>query len=291
VRTQSLRVVILAMAAAVAACGSPASSGTASPGATGAPTGSTTGVPTLLSDPPSTAPTLQPTPSSGTAASLPPMEFAFAQELEIIVDRLAVRTGPSTGSPLVTGARWDADRSQWSPTSEQVRLSSGDIVRISLGPIVHDGYTWYRVWSVTDALPEDEVRWNADGDDVYGDEGWIATSVTFVRARPPRGDVEFPPKVFAGGGSGAFLSEPFAADFLAGYWAIAPDQAPCNLRVTIEGTDIVLVGETGSRSFQAGSLRQNEDLGAGMHRLLVEAAATGDPAARCSWAIRVHQAQ
>jgi hypothetical protein len=222
--------------------------------------------------------------------------FAGAQLVAARVSGVAVRRGPSTTSQLVLGVRWDATQHSWVATPDEVRLNVGDVVRIVLGPILRDGFLWYRVQNVTDSQPEQAIQWNADGDGVYGDDAWIATSGpdgAFVKAAPDAGEPGNPPLVFVAGGSGTYLSPPFPVVYgVVGRWALATaGLAPCDLRVVLERTGQSLLGESLMGAFEQGDLTPAEKLPDGTYRVRVAAGVPGHATGACSWALAVYQAQ
>ena len=224
--------------------------------------------------------------------------FQWAQPLRITVDRLAVRRGPSTASGLVLGARWEADKQAWIETDREVRLNAGDTVTVVLGPIQRDGYLWYHVQDATQRPLEQERRWISDGDDVYGDAGWIATSGpdgAFVEALDTPA-LEGPlPLVFAGGGSGTYQSAPIAGQdglVLGGRYALSTgDWAPCYLSVAIEPTGDKLLETSLAGAIDQGRLEQTPYLSDGPYRVRVTAGVPDKPEAECSWAISVAMLQ
>jgi hypothetical protein len=227
--------------------------------------------------------------SSGTAAK----SFGFFQRLEVTADGLAVRRGPTTSAELVFGAPWDPSAGDWVATTDAVRLPAGYQVQVLLGPVTRDGFDWYEVRNLEGPGTEPEVvQWDADGDGVYADSGWIAAGdgdATFVEAATPSDAAPNPPLVFAAGGSGTFVSDPFTASGdVGGTWVLVTDDlAPCDFTVTLEPSGEQVVGTSLIGVYEYGSLG-----GTGLdgeYRLTVTAGVAGSPDAACNWALALFQ--
>ena len=244
--------------------------------------------------PGSVPPTARATPSPAVVSEA----FGFGQRLRVTADGLAVRRAPTLSGALVFGAVWDASGQQWIGTGEDVRLDAGYEVRVSLGPIHRDGVTWYRVMSFTQPGQDvsEETRWDADGDDQFGDPAWIATDDgdrAFAQAIPPAdgGPVMNAPLVFASGDSGTWESDPFSASMMvAGSWAfVTADLAPCDFEVTLEPIGEVLASDSLIGVFAQGEIASSTNLEGRPYTVRVTAGVPGSSDASCSWALEIGQ--
>lgn len=232
----------------------------------------------------------EPSPTSpGTAAG----SFGFFQRLEVTADGLAVRRGPTTSAELAFGAPWDASAGDWVATTDAARLPDGYQVQVLLGPVTRDGFDWYEVRNLEGPGTEPEVvQWDADGDGVYADSGWIAAGdadATFVEAATPSDAAPNTPLVFAAGGSGTFVSDPFTTSGdVGGTWVLVTDDlAPCDFTVTLEPSGEELAGTSLIGVYEYGSFG-----GTGLdgeYRLSVTAGVAGSPDAACNWALALFQ--
>lgn len=226
-------------------------------------------------------------------AGLPSGPFAWNQLLVVTADGLAVRRGPSTSAELAFAAPWDTAIGDWVGTTEEVRLDVGYEVRVSLGPIRRDGFDWYEVTNSAEPGTEsDVVQWDADGDGIYFDPGWIAAAegeAMFVEPVPVSGEVN-PPLLFAAGSSGSYLSESFrAGGEVGGTWVLVTDDlAPCDLTVILEPSGQRLVEASLIGVYEYGSLGA-ADLPAGEYQLRVTAGVDGYPDAACDWSLVLFQ--
>jgi len=284
-RLQVIPVLILAFA--MSACGGPDSVG----GSVVA-TSPNSATPSSSADPTTSA--LPSTDASPTPAGLPAGQFAFDQLLEVTDNGLAVRRGPTTSAELAFAAPWDAATGDWVGTTQGVRLAAGYRMLVWLGPVARDGFDWYEVRNVEGPGTEaDVVQWDADGDGIYADSGWIAAGdgeATFVEPVAPTGGVPNPPLVFAAGSSGTYLSEPFeATDEVGGTWVLVTyELAPCDFTVTLEPSGQRLVEASLIGVYEYGGLGIT-GLADGEYRLRVTARVADHPDAACNWALALFQ--
>lgn len=241
---------------------------------------------------PSTATTASATPSGPTGA------YAWGDLLEVTGDGLALRLAPSTSGAIVMGSRWDADRATWVPTAEEVRLRAGDVVRVALGPIERESFTWYRVFEdPSTAEPIDgDLGWDANQDGVTAfEQGWIANArgeERYVEAlSDPLGPNWNLPLVFAAGSSRTFESEPFQASIAirVDYALVTGNLAPCDLTITLETLGEVLVDTSLIGMLEEGEVMSSTELPEGDYTVVVTAGVPGSPEAPCGWAISVGQ--
>ena len=213
--------VLLVLAIVLAACGQVAAN---PPTATPAPTPTAvpseepavdpTPMPTVApTAPPATPdPTPVPTPAPAVAFDLPMMARSTA-------DGVNVRSLPSIDAPLITGETFDLS------SVRDVRLTSGELVFVTMGPVMADGIAWYEVSA-------------ADGGDLYWHDGWVASEY-LVR----HGDVpSYNPVVVdlhgVGSGSAASAEVTLGTPLTARFAATPMDgRDSCEIEVTVIGTD------------------------------------------------------
>lgn len=289
-----LLIPVLILSVAASACGGPDSavssarhtSPTMAPPATSADPAASPSPPKASAGTP--GPDASPTPPG-----LPSGRFAFNQRLEVTVEGLAVRRGPTTSAELAFGAPWDASAGDWVGTTQAVRLAAGYQVLVLLGPVARDGFDWYEVRNLEGPGTEaGVVQWDVDNDGIYADSGWIAAGdgqANFVEPVIPSDDAPNPPLVFAAGSSGTFLSEPFqASGEVGGTWVLVTDDlAPCDFTVTLEPSGEGLVAASLIGVYDHGSLGGTGL--AGEYRLRVDAGVAGSPDAACNWALALFQ--
>jgi hypothetical protein len=296
---RAINALTLSMAFVVSACSASGPSPSVSPTPIETPT------PAPSEPPASEAPNETPSPSVAPQPTDEPDAgggFAWADQLRILVDGLAVRRDPHSSSPLTLAMVWDADAQAWTNTQDEVRLNAGHLVTVSLGPILEDGIAWYRVFSYpqSNQTPEQEVRWDWNHDGL-SDEGWIAVSQD-GQAYAERRDVEPDPHqiplplVFASGGSGTFEFEPFQASHqLAGDVAllVSGGVAPCDLEITLEPTGETFFSTSlqGLVTVEKMATDATQTLPEGEYSITVTAGVAGNPDASCHWAISLFQAQ
>lgn len=140
--------IVLALTIVLAACGQ----------GTDAPSDPGPSVPAAPSEPaetPAESPSQEPSPSEEPSES--PGD-AVVHELpmigRVVADGVEVRTLPSADAPLLEGDRF-SDSSR-----VEVVLAEGELVVVTLGPVVAGGESWY------------EIR-ARDGGDVYYEFGWV----------------------------------------------------------------------------------------------------------------------
>lgn len=242
---------LLMLAFAMSACGGPDSVG-----GSVAATSPNSDTPSSSADPTTSA--LPRNDASPTPGGLLAGPFAFDQLLEVTDNGLAVRRGPTISAELAFAAPWDAATGDWVGTTDGVRLDAGYRMRVWLGPVARDGFDWYEVRNVEGPGTEgaDVVQWDADGDGIYADSGWIAADdgeATFVELVAPSGGVPNPPLVFAAGSSGTYLSDPFEAwGEVGGTWVLVTDDlAPCDFTVTLEPSGELVARALPTRQLKA----------------------------------------
>jgi hypothetical protein len=206
-----------------------------------------------------------------------------------------VRRVPSLSGAPVFAVRWDLTRGLWAATSDEVRLNAGYQLRVALGPIKREGIIWYRVWSPAQPgqSSEEMVLLDADADDQFGDEAWIAAAQgaeSYLEPMPdPDGQLTNAPLLFVAGSSGTFVSEPFdAATQVVGDWALSTnDLAPCDFMVTLEPAGAVLATDSLEGFLTEGRIASSTDLTAGELRVRVTSGVRDHPEAACSWALAI----
>jgi hypothetical protein len=132
---------------------------------------------------------------------------------------VAVRSGPSLGSPLVIGTRQDSGAAV-----PDIRLAEGAIVAGFMGPVLADGHSWYYVQG-------------ADGRDPTMFEGWV--SGQYLTRDSGLGDSPFIITLDGLGSGSADSADVAAATELRVQFAAAPllDRASCEIEMTFIRTD------------------------------------------------------
>lgn len=232
---------------------------------------------------------------------MPPYELVGPwQTAKVVVNGLAVRSGPSTSAPLVAAYRWDDARGSEVPATDEVRLDNGHYVVIEDGPLVIDGTPWYLVNNSGRQdeahLAAGDLRWDADSDDFRFDRGWVAggdaTSPWIVADDLPplepgqtvHGDA--PDPYALAHDIGSERTTPFVLEGPVGIrWAAAaPDGGTCRIAMTLEplGLEWLATDITGWSIGDDVWPRDNvvqESLPSGEHWVEVET--------DCSWSLRV----
>jgi hypothetical protein len=191
-------------------------------------------------DPPSETPP-PPTPKP----SLPPtvIEHDLAMLARSIADAVNVRSLPDLQAPLLSGRRYD-DAS----VVPDVRLNAGDLVFVTMGPVVADGHSWYEISM-------------ANGEGVHFEGGWVS-----ARFLEREGDVpNYNPVLIsvhdAGSGAAASSDVPEGAPITVRFAAGPVDgRDSCELDVTLIGTDGLAVNVatetlTDTRTYQLSSFQ------------------------------------
>jgi len=216
---------VLGVIAIVAGCSSPVASPGPSTGATTGPLD--TGA--LLTPPPTLSPTHTP-PAGPTSTPASPGTvttdgFHFDDILKIQVNKLAVRTAPTKTARLVH--QYLILGTKASDLGE-VRLNTGNFVKVQLGPLQVGNITWYLVWPAAGAKLDDQTTNWYDQAPLAGQPvpAWIATAVgtakyVTLERRPTSAQieaVEAPGLVVAG--TGNYVSAPMPRhDAFLFYWA------------------------------------------------------------------------
>jgi len=176
----------------------------------------------------SPSPTPGASPSSEPTAS--PEPTATPSQVEVIEHDLPmtgratadvdVRTLPSMDAPLLSGERL-SDLS----TVPDIRLTAGDLVLVTLGPVLADDQSWYEVRVV-------------DGGEVYWEGGWVPGESLVREGDMPEGQA---PMVHTYGlGSGTTITAevavgtPVTVRFAA---TPMPDSGACEIEVTLLRSD------------------------------------------------------
>lgn len=180
--------------------------------------------PTPTTLPPSTTPDPTPSPSGEPSVEPSPSPIEVVEhDLPMIgratADEVEVHALPGAEAPLLIGERF-SDGSM-----VEIRLAADQLVKVSLGPVVVDGTSWY------------EIR-ATDGGDVYFEGGWVPGEVLAREGDLPASDPQV--VVIYGLGSGTAVN----VDVLAGTpttvrFAAAPmaDRDECEIEVTLIRTD------------------------------------------------------
>lgn len=229
---------------------------------TAAPTASPSGA---LSETPPPAPTADPEAtaspgvvqaSTGPTATptTPPLanDLASGAFARVVVNGLAVRTGPSVSYPLISAYRWDNTRNAEVHATDAVRVDDGHFLHVVGGPFVVLGETWYRVGNVgqPDDAVDEHLRWDSDGDGMHFDSGWVAGGsaeapflVPAEQPPPPSGAPVFgpgPAPYAAAWGMGDGRTDSFEATSpISVRWTAAdPEGTECDMRVTLQPAGI-----------------------------------------------------
>lgn len=173
--------------------------------------------------------------------------------IRVLVDGLAVRTGPGSGFPLLAAYRYP-DRF----VTDELRLGSGHFLVVEHGPIVVNGIPWLMVYNVQQPgeTSDDKLNWDADGDEFHTDYGWIAGAGIDGNAYVV--EDEFPTNPndpVYGPGPGAYVIQTgtgsattdafdlYAAPVVS--WVAAdPEGGTCTMTLTLEPTGETLSTET-----------------------------------------------
>lgn len=199
---------VLALSIILAAC----AQGTASPSQP-APSQPTAPTP---SDSPTEQPSQSPEPSDSPGEVV---EHELPMIGRVVIDGVEVRTLPSADAPLLTGDRF-SDGSR-----PEIVLAEGDLVVVTLGPVVADGESWYEIRAV-------------DGGDVYFEFGWVPGD-----ALEREGDLASGSPIVVGidgqgQGASVDLEVPAGTPLTVRFAAVPTDGAEsCEIDVTLLRTD------------------------------------------------------
>jgi hypothetical protein len=171
------------------------------------------------SESPSPEPTSDPSPEPS-ESPIDVIEHELPMVGRVTEDDVDVRTHPLADAPLVTGENLAVPGEM-----PEVVLDTGHLVAVTLGPLVHDGESWYEIASV-------------DGDDINFAFGWIPG-----RFLEPHPDAQgsFPViETLHGQGDGGSLD----VDVIVGtpvtvrYAALPMEgEDECDIEVTVTNTD------------------------------------------------------
>lgn len=256
----SLRIILVALALVVAGCsttvaGSPSPSPSELPSTpTPVPTRSPDEQPTVT---PTPKPTQPPQPPAPTPAPTPkPIakldDVGPRSAVRVLVNGLAVRTGPGTEFPLLAAYRYP-DRF----VTAELRLNSGHYLVVEHGPVVVNGIPWLLVHNIQQPgeSSDETLRWDADGDEFHIDHGWIAGAGSDSSAwvaedefptspnDPVHGPGPEPYLILTGTGSlttGAFATTaPAGIDWVA----VDPSGGACAMKITVQPSGETLISE------------------------------------------------
>jgi hypothetical protein len=235
---------VLGVIAIVAGCASPV----ASPGASSGTAGPIDSGP-LLTPPPTLSPTdapAGPSSSPGSPGTVTTDGFHFDDILKIQVNRLAVRTAPTKTARLVH--QYLILGTKASDLGE-VRLNTGNFVKVQLGPLQVGNITWYLVWPASGAKLDDQTTNWYDQAPLAGQPvpAWIATAVgtakyVTLERRPTSAQIEAieaPGLVVAG--TGNYVSAPMPRhDAFLFWWAatITGTATTCAFKVQLVPDDL-----------------------------------------------------
>jgi hypothetical protein len=175
--------------------------------------------------------------------------------------------------------------SDWSLADRQFRLSTGDEVRVGMGPLCIRDLCWFEVFN-TDL----RAGWDEDHDgtmDHDADSGWIAAGDAqgsyLELAR--RSQVQ----TITASGRGSLVSSVVTIDReqvgLSARWALATeDLAPCRLTISLQPGNYEFVTEGLIGVFSEGSTL-TQMIPPGEYRLEVEAGVPDAPTAACPWTV------
>jgi hypothetical protein len=300
---------VLAVAVIASGCAGPAAQvsqgqsdsptpATASPSASNAPS-----APALVE-----SPSVEPSAPVASTPAPSVTDFGYSDVLQVNVDGLAVRSGPSVTSSLAKVYRWNGETHV---AIGDARLSAGDYVSVELGPLQIGDTVWYLVWPAEDARLHYNPggSWDANGDfetDGSNDPGWVAASVaqdqhlTLYRPTDPSEYESWPeggPRTLLASGTGDYLSEPLVQHDMYDFdWAAAVQDrpVPCSFSVTLlpeDGAEPVLAIEAAVADTDVGPVSGIEGIvdtpWAG------SAGQTGDPLFRvsvrseCTWTLKL----
>lgn len=251
----------------------------------------TAGVPTVSS------PTPPPNSPDTPAAPSYPLVNAW-QSARVLVNGLAVRTGPGASYPLVAGYRWDAATDTHIKQTDAVRVDDGYFLWIEDGPVVINGTPWYHVGNSmrqADGKFEDLLAWGDDDEPFLYNYGWLAGGdertpylIADEPPPPPPGTVIYgdaPDPIAVVHGTGDTQTDTFDlpgdTPIAIRWYAAATDGGSCTLSITLAPAGVVLASEdiedwgNGDESWP----RDATAPGAGMHWIEVDT--------DCSWSLRV----
>lgn len=165
------------------------------------------------SESPSADPTASPTPVAVIEHDIPMVG-------RITEDGVEVRTHPAADAPLVTGESFTDPG-----TTPEVVLQSGDLVTVTLGPLVNEGESWYEVASV-------------DGAGVVFAFGWVPADAFEADSDFPSSFPVIAP--ISGQGDGASVeSDVILGTPVTVRYAAVPmaGEDECDIHVTVTATD------------------------------------------------------
>lgn len=174
-------------------------------------------------------------------ASPAPGELGPTVGARVVVDGLAVRTGPGTSYPLMAGRWWDVTTGTELAAVPEVRLSASYYAYIHQGPLVVAGVPWYFIgphWQPGED-PRRVLRWDggwvAGGSDGSGGDPYLVPAdVPPDPSAEPYGEVPGPHAVlYAIGSARSATFHGYDAGFIVEWYAADPDGAACDLRITV----------------------------------------------------------
>jgi hypothetical protein len=197
------------------------------------------------------APTQQPAPTpTPTPKPVARLDVGPMSTIRVLVNGLAVRTGPGAGFPLLAAYRYP-DRF----VTDQLRLDAGHYLVAEHGPLVVDGVPWLMVYNVQQPgeSPADKLGWDADGDEFRTDYGWIAGAGSDGNAYVVEDEIPPNPNdpVFGPGpgsyviqvGTGSATTDAFDlfAPPVVNWVAADPEGGACAMTITLKPTGEKLV--------------------------------------------------
>jgi hypothetical protein len=216
---------LLGLTIILAACGqAPAVPASPSPSPTVAPS---------PSDEPSAAPTPTQQPSPG---PIEVIEFELPMIGRSTTDDVEVHTLPSADAPLLIGEAFpDMNR-------VEVRLAADELVAVSLGPVFHDGTSWYQVASV-------------DGGDKAFAFGWVSAEFLVHESDVPDGSPQVVTVHGLGSGTDVSARVPRGTPLTVELGAAPMPDSDCELDVTLIrsdglGVNVATESLTGPYAFQ-----------------------------------------
>ena len=171
-------------------------------------------------------------------ASPAPGELGPIVGAQVVVDGLAVRTGPGTSYPLTAGRWWDATTGTELLPVPEIRLWAGYYAYVSWGPLVVAGVPWYFIgpqWQPGE-VQEHVLRW--DGGWVAGGSGGdpylVPADVPPDPSTEPYGKGPDPYAVlYAIGSARSATFHAYGGGFIVEWYAADPDGAACDLTIAV----------------------------------------------------------
>jgi len=193
-----------------------------------------------LTEPPAASPTADMT------APLP-IELGPLEDAQVVVDGLAVRSGPGSSYPFVRGHIYDYVTNTYELVEDEVRLDAGYYTFVNHGPLVIVGIPWYYIGSRTQPgeAAEYTTSWDADGDGFRSDGGWVAGAsgvgpfLVAAVVPGPEPQVGGGPEPYAvlhaiGDARSATFHVQGLGAFIVEWYAADPEGEACDMKVTLQ---------------------------------------------------------